>query len=362
MSTIPKTEKAAGPDKRLKAGVMGATGYVGQELCRLLCEHPYFELVMAGSVSYAGRRLDSFNPAFRGVSDLVLTDREAKDFGRNCDVVITALPHGVSGAKVKEMFDSPAVILDHSGDFRFKDPALYEAAYRLDHPCPELMAEAVYGLPEHYRDELKTAKLIANPGCYPTCSLSLIIPLVKAGLIEPGSIIVDAYSGTSGAGRKSDPLYGFSEMGENLKPYGVIGHRHQAEIADQILRLTGEEVNVSFTPHLAPVRRGMLASIYAAPVSASVTQDDLDEALNKYYQDAPFVRVLPAGSWPETRPLIGTNFVDIRAAADAETGFVKGFSALDNLGKGAAAQAIQALNVRFGFPEGTGLPGMPAVI
>lgn len=348
-------------DKKLKVGVAGATGYVGLELCRLLIGHPNFDLVMAGSVSYAGQRLDEYQASFRGLSELTLTDAKPEAFGEACDVVITALPHGVSGAWVKAMYTSSAVLLDHSGDFRFKDVETYEKTYKLEHPCPELLAEAVYGLPEHYREELKTAKLIANPGCYPTCSLSALVPLLKAGLISPEMVIIDAYSGTSGAGRKADPVYGFSEMAENLKPYGVKGHRHQAEIKDQIQRVTGLEANVSFTPHLAPVRRGMLASIYTKP-NGSVSQDELDRTLYEYYKDEPFVRVVSGRLLPETRTLIGTNFAVVAAVYDAETGFVKLFSALDNLGKGAAAQAIQALNCRFGFAETTGLPVVPQVI
>lgn len=350
-----------GQGRKIKVGVAGATGYVGLEICRLILQHPALELVMAGSVSYAGQALADYNPAFRGLSDLVLTDAGPEYFAAACDLVITALPHGVSGAWVKTMYGRDTVLLDHSGDFRFKDVAKYEKAYKLSHPCPELLAKAVYGLPEQYREELKTAEIIANPGCYPTCSLTVLLPLLKAGLILPDTIIVDAYSGTSGAGRKADPLYGFSEMGENLKPYAVTGHRHQAEIKDQLERLTGRSVNLCFTPHLAPLRRGMLAAVYAQ-AAPGLRAEEPEQCLNEYYKDEPFVRVLKGRQLPETRPLIAGNFVDIKAVYDEETGLVKMFSALDNLGKGAAAQAVQAINIRFGLAETEGLPLMPQVL
>lgn len=347
--------------KKLKVGVAGATGYVGLEFCRLIMQHPQMELCMAGSVSYAGQKLADYNPSFRGMTDLVLTDAGPDAFAASCDIVVTALPHGVSGSWVKEMYPSDAVLLDHSGDFRFKDLNKYKKAYKLEHPCPELMEKAVYGLPEQYREELKTAKLIANPGCYPTCSLTVLLPLLQKGLIDAGTIIINAYSGTSGAGRKSDPVYSLSEMGENLKPYGVVGHRHQDEIKDQLERLSGRKVNVSFTPHLAPVRRGMLASI-SAKAAEGIRQEDIDCVLNEYYKDETFVRVLGGGLLPQSRPLVGSNFVDVAAVLDEETGLVKMFSALDNLGKGAAAQALQALNIRFGFAETAGLPLLPQAV
>ncbi|NLF20766.1 MAG: N-acetyl-gamma-glutamyl-phosphate reductase [Clostridiaceae bacterium] len=347
----------------IRVGVAGATGYVGMELIRLLLLHPAFELVMAGSQSYAGQSLSEYNPALTGQTDLVLTAAGPEEFAANCDLVITALPHGVSSAWVSKMHGRGIVLLDHSGDFRFKDLALYEKTYKLTHPCPELLEQAVYGWPEQYRDELKTADLIANPGCYPTCSLTPLVPLLEAGLIEEDSIIIDAYSGTSGAGRSSDPLFSFSEMAENLKPYGVTGHRHQAEIREQLLRLSGNHTQVIFTPHLAPIRRGMLASMYVRPKPGiELSQAELTTLLQDYYKEDCFVRVLSGKQLPQTRPLIGTNHVDIAAVLDQETGCVKLFSALDNLGKGAAAQAIQALNCRYGFPEDTGLTMLPQFI
>ncbi len=345
---------------KIRVGVSGATGYVGLEFIRLLLGHPAFELVMAGSRSYAGQRLDSYAPTLRGLTDLVLTEEGPEAFAKNCDLVITALPHGVSSDWVSRMIDSGVTILDHSGDFRFKDLALYEKTYKLTHPRPELLAKATYGWPEAWKEELPGSTLISNPGCYPTCSLTPLLPLVQANLIE-GDIIIDAYSGTTGAGRKADPEYGFSEMGENLKPYGVTGHRHQAEIREQLSRLTGRAYHVSFTPHLAPIRRGMLASLYVKP-KQEISQEELHNLLETFYQDAKFVRVLPGKELPQTRPHIGTNYVSIQGVVDQENGLIKLFSALDNLGKGAAAQAIQALNVHYGFPEDLGLEMRPQFI
>lgn len=356
----------AAQNRKIRVGVSGATGYVGLEFIRLLLGHPAYQLMMAGSRSYAGQRLDQYAPTLRGLTDLVLTDEGPEVFAENCDLVITALPHGVSSDWVSRMIDSGVTILDHSGDFRFKDLSLYENTYKLTHPRPELLEQAVYGWPEAWGSKLPGTRLISNPGCYPTCSLTALLPLAKADLLS-GQIIIDAYSGTTGAGRKSEPEYGFSEMSENLKPYGVVGHRHQAEIKEQLSLLTNKEnkestdYQVIFTPHLAPIRRGMLASIYVQP-SREVSQDELTSLLQEFYKDARFVRVLPAKELPQTRPLIGTNYVTISGSVDRENGVIKLFSALDNLGKGAAAQAIQALNVHYGFPEDMGLTNLPQFV
>ncbi len=347
------------PDSPIRVGVAGATGYVGIEFIRLLLKHPAFELVMAGSKSYAGRTLASYAPAFHGATDLILTDAGPAEFTA-CDLVITALPHGVSSEWIAVLADADVMILDHSGDFRFRSQKLYEKTYKLTHPRPDLLAKAEYGFPEAYHDRLPGAQLIANPGCYPTCSLTPLLPFIGEDLLGE-DIIIDAFSGTTGAGRKADPEYGFSEMAENLKPYGVTGHRHQAEIREQLERLGAADRKVSFTPHLAPIRRGMLSTVYFRP-TRPLTQENVDELLLNYYEDRHFVRVLCSPELPQTRPLIGTNFVTIAARVDEDNGLIKLFSALDNLGKGAAGQAIQALNVHYGFPETMGLEMLPQFI
>lgn len=346
--------------KRL--GIIGATGYVGMELCRLLVNHPGFELTALCSKSYAGQNMADLYPWFRGRLEQTLCPADVDDLASRCDVVITALPHGVSSQWVPQLLDKGLVVLDHSGDFRFHELTTYQAAYKLDHPRPDLLAEAVYGLPELFRDRLKTARLISNPGCYPTCTILALAPLVKSKWFDPDTaIIVDAVSGTSGAGRKSDPTYGMAEMALNFKPYGVVGHRHAPEMIEKLSDIAGLTVSLTFTPHLLPIGRGMMATIYVKPAAGGTIAckgGALAPLYNDYYKDEPFVRILPKGSLPQVAAVAGSNFADIQAVYDPASGLIKIFSAIDNLGKGACAQAVQALNVRFGFPETTGLEAL----
>lgn len=274
--------------------------------------------------------------------------------------MITALPHGVSAKIVPELLKAGAKVIDHSGDFRYKDLATYEKSYKLTHPNPELLAEAVYGIPEFYRNELKTAKLVANPGCYPTCSLIALAPFLKAHLIEEDPIIIDATSGVSGAGRKADLAYAFCETDEAFKPYGAVGHRHTTEIAEQCSLLAGKkpgDIKVTFTPHLAPFKRGMLASIYVKPSGdfSDVSSEKINEIYSEFYKGENFVRVLPGKTLPDVKAVAGSNYIDINGVFDPDTDMIKLFSAQDNLGKGAALQAIQAANAMFGFDETCGL-------
>ena len=342
---------------KVKVSIIGATGYVGAELVRGFLGHPEVEFQYLTSRSFEGQLFSDIYPVFRGVCDIRLTDTPYETVAKESDLVVTALPHGVSSKTVPVLLENGARVIDHSGDFRYKDVNTYENSYKLVHPDPELLKEAVYGIPEFYREDLKNARLVANPGCYPTCSLIALAPFLKAGLIDTGSIIIDAVSGVSGAGRKESLPYSFCEMQENFKPYGVVGHRHTTEIEEQASFLAGEKVRLSFTPHLAPFKRGMLNTIYARP-SAKFT-DVSDEKINaiykEYYKDEYFVRALDMKVLPEIKAVNGSNFIEVNGVFDKETNLIKLFSAQDNLGKGAALQAVQAFNAMFGFDEKTGL-------
>lgn len=340
--------------EQTRIGIIGATGYVGVELVRILSAHPGFRLTVLNSKSFTGKRFSDIYPAFRSIVDLELTEPDAGTLAASCDIVVTALPHGVSAETIPGLLERGLRVLDHSGDFRFRDVQVYESAYALTHPRPDLAAAAVYGLPELYREQIRGARLVANPGCYPTCSILPLAPLLAAGLVEPDGLVIDAVSGVSGAGRKADLAYSFCETESTFRPYGVVGHRHTPEIEQELAFRASRPMTVSFTPHLAPMKRGMLATIYARP-RAGVTQADIEAALAAAYAGEPFVRLLGGSALPDTRNTAGTNFIDIACRLDARSGWLKLFSALDNLGKGAAAQAVQALNLMAGLPETAGL-------
>lgn len=342
---------------KIKVSIIGATGYVGAELVRGFAGHPEVEFKYLTSRSFEGQLFSDIYPVFRGVVDIALTNTDYETVAKESDLVVTALPHGVSSKTVPLLLKNGARVIDHSGDFRYKDVATYEKSYKLEHPNPELLEEAVYGLPELHRKKLKTAKLVANPGCYPTCSLIALAPFLKAGLIDTNSIIIDAVSGVSGAGRKESLPYAFCEMQENFKPYGVTGHRHTTEIEEQASFLAGTKLHLSFTPHLAPFKRGMLNTIYARPSEkfTDVSDEKINAIYKEYYKDEFFVRALDMKVLPEVKAVNGSNFIEVNGVYDKETGLIKLFSAQDNLGKGAALQAIQAFNVMFGFDEKTGL-------
>jgi len=343
-------------EKKARIGIVGATGYVGMELVRLLAGHRRLDLTTLVSQSYAGKSFSEIYPSFAHIADQKLRELDLDQLAADCDIVITALPHGVSSTVVPELLDRGVRVVDHSGDFRYRDVAVYEKAYKLTHPRPDLLAEAVYGLPEIYRSQIADARLVANPGCYPTCSLLGLLPLLKAGLIRTEGIIIDATSGISGAGRKADLGYSFCEAESSFKAYGVVGHRHTSEIEQEAAFLAGQQepLALTFTPHLAPMKRGMLATIYA-DLQPSVDPAGLHELYERTYSHEYFVRVLPTGQYPETRHVAYTNFADIAVTADHRTGKVKIISAIDNLGKGAAAQAVQAINLMAGIPEHEGL-------
>lgn len=345
---------------KIKVSIVGSTGYVGAELVHGFSGHPDVEFVYLTSETFRGKKFSDIYPVYRGIVDNTLVSTEEVSYetiGKDSDLVVTALPHGVSSKVVPELIKAGCRVIDHSGDFRYKDIDTYTKSYKLEHPHPELLKDAVYGLPELYREQLKSTKLTANPGCYPTCSILALTPFLKAGLIEKQGIIIDATSGVTGAGRKEKLEYSFCELDESFKPYGVTGHRHSTEINEQLSFMADDKITAAFTPHLAPFKRGMLASIYCRPsgLFEKVSSEAVNDVLGKYYENEQFVRILPKGVMPDVKNVNGSNYIDITGVYDEDTGFIKLFSAQDNLGKGAALQAIQAFNVMFGLPEETGL-------
>lgn len=342
----------------IKAGIIGSTGYAGQELVRLLLGHKDVEIVWYGSRSYIDKKYyDVFRNMFQIVEN-VCQDDNMDELAEAVDVIFTATPQGMCASIVSEDVLKKVKIIDLSADFRIKDVSVYEKWYGIKHASPEFIPEAVYGLCEINREDIKKARLIANPGCYTTCSILTAYPLVKEGLIDPHSIIIDAKSGTSGAGRgaKVDNLY--CEVNENIKAYGVTSHRHTPEIEEQLGYAAGEEILLNFTPHLVPMNRGILVTAYAN-LKEGVTEEEIRVAYNKYYADEKFVRVLEPGVCPETRWVEGSNYTDINFKVDPRTHRVVMMGALDNLVKGAAGQAVQNMNLIFGLNEDEGLNLVP---
>lgn len=342
----------------IKAGIIGSTGYAGQELVRLLLGHKDVEIVWYGSRSYIDKKYyDVFRNMFQIVED-VCRDDNLEELAEAVDVIFTATPQGLCASLVSEDILNKVKIIDLSADFRIKDVSVYEKWYGIKHASPEFIPEAVYGLCEINREDIKGARLIANPGCYTTCSILTAYPLAKEGLIDAQSIIIDAKSGTSGAGRgaKADNL--FCEVNESIKAYGVTTHRHTPEIEEQLGYAAGEPVLLNFTPHLVPMNRGILVTAYAN-LNEGVTETDIRAAYDKYYKDEKFVRVLDAGVCPETRWVEGSNYTDINFKVDERTRRVVMMGALDNLVKGAAGQAVQNMNLIFGLDEAEGLNLVP---
>lgn len=345
---------------KTRIGIVGATGYVGAELVRILLRHPHVQLTALTSKTYAGKRFSQVYPSLLGLCDLPLAEKTPAELASKCNIVITALPHGVSAALVPDLLDQGLRVIDHSGDFRFRSCEVYEITYKLTHPSPSLLQKAVYGLPELYREDLKSTQLTANPGCYPTCSILALAPLLSTRLIQPNGIIIDAVSGYSGAGRKGDIDYSFCETSENYKAYSVENHRHAPEIEQELSILANDSIRITFTPHLAPMKRGMLATIYCdlKPEFDKMDKQELIDIYKSFYKSSPFVRILPLGESPQTRYTAGSNFLDIGIFRDSHTGKLKILSGQDNLGKGAAAQAVQTLNIMAGYPEESGLMGI----
>ena len=338
----------------IKAGIIGSTGYAGQELVRLLMQHKDAEIIWYGSRSYIDQKYyDVFHNMFEIVDDKCLDDN-IEELAEKADVVFTATPQGLCSSLVSEDVLSKTKIIDLSADFRIKDVNRYEEWYGLKHQSPEFIKEAVYGLCEINREDIKKARLIANPGCYPTCSTLSIYPMAKEGLIDMNSIIIDAKSGTSGAGRGAKVNNLYCEVNENIKAYGVATHRHTPEIEDQLSYASGEKVVLNFTPHLVPMNRGILVTAYAN-LKKEVSYEEIKEIYDSYYKEEKFVRVLEKDVCPETRWVEGSNYVDVNFKIDQRTGRIIMMGAMDNLVKGAAGQAVQNMNLMFGLDEAEGL-------
>lgn len=344
----------------LRLGIIGATGYVGAEIVRLLALRDDIKITTVVSNSFAGQPFSEVYPSFRGIYDEICDGLDLDKIADKADFFIAALPHGVSTTVVPKLLGKGKRIIDHSGDFRFRDVKVYEEWYKVTHSSPELISQAVYGLPELYRDKIKNAVLVADPGCYPTCSVLGIAPALANKIVSHKNIVINAVSGVSGAGRRSELSYAFCETAENFKAYGVGNHRHTPEIEQELSLICGEEVIVSFTPHLAPMKRSMLATICLDLLDAGTTDEDVHKAYLDYYENEPFVRILPLGQLPQTKLVSGSNYIDISINVDKRTNKLLIISALDNLGKGAAGQAVQALNIMAGFDETKGLltPGL----
>ena len=342
----------------IKAGIIGSTGYAGQELVRLLMQHPDVEIVWCGSRSYIDQQYaDVFQNMFQ-IVDAKCMDDNMDALADAADVIFTATPQGLCASLVNEDVLNKVKIIDLSADFRIKDVEVYEKWYGIKHKRPSYIKEAVYGLCEINREDIKGARLIANPGCYTTCSILTCYPLVKEGLIDPNTIIVDAKSGTSGAGRGAKTANLFCEVNENMKAYGVATHRHTPEIEEQLGYAAGYPITINFTPHLVPMNRGILATAYAS-LKEGVTEEQIRAAYDKYYANEKFVRVLKPGVCPETRWVEGSNYVDVNFKVDPRTHRVIMMGAIDNLVKGAAGQAVQNMNLAFGLDESTGLNLVP---
>lgn len=341
----------------LKVAVVGASGYTGVELIRLLDRHPGVVISCVTSEQNAGKPLSSIFPSLRGRCDLILEALDPAAIAAKSDLVFTALPHQAAMAVVPALLAAGKKVVDLSADYRLHDPAVYGAWYA-PHLNPELLAEAVFGLPEVRREAIRTARLVANPGCYPTSIILGLKPLLEEGLIDLNSIIADSKSGTSGAGRsaKVDSLY--CEVNDSFKAYGVGGvHRHIPEIEQELSVLAGQALTITFTPHLVPMDRGILSTIYATPLR-KLSTEALLELYATTYRDEPFVRVLPKGLFPATGFVKGSNFCDIGLVFDERTNRIVIVSAIDNLVKGASGQAIQNMNLICGFPETAGLEGL----
>lgn len=334
--------------------VIGASGYTGEELLRALLLHPNVSLKAITSRQMAGQSLAKVLGSTAKASALTFENLSPEQVAEKAEVFFLALPHGVASEFAVPLLKAGKTVFDLSADFRLKDQAKYQAYYKDGHPAPELLAQSVYGLPELYRDSLKKAQLIACPGCYPTSTILGLAPALKNGLIKTDTLIVNSLSGVSGAGKKADTLYSYCERDENLMPYSVPSHRHIPEIEQELSNLAGHAVTISFTPHLVPLIRGMLTTTVAS-MAKPVTGDEVQKMYEDFYRNESFVTVLGQDQLPETKRVMRTNFIEVAVRCDARTGRIFFFSAQDNLGKGAATQAVQAFNVRFGWKENVGL-------
>lgn len=363
---VVSASHACGLERRIvmiKVGIIGSTGYAGAELVRILLNHKEAEIVWYGSRSYVDQ---SYAAVYRNMFELVedkCLDDNIAELANRVDVIFTATPQGYLAGVLTEDILNKVKIVDLSADYRIKDVSVYEKWYGIEHKSPQFIEEAVYGLCEINREDIKGKRLVANPGCYTTCSILTAYPMVKEGLIDANTLIIDAKSGTSGAGRGAKLPNLFCEVNENMKAYGVASHRHTPEIEEQLGYASGEQITINFTPHLVPMNRGILVTEYASLKKKAdgtyPTYEEVKAVYDTYYKEETFVRVLPKGECPETKWVEGSNFVDVNFVIDERTGRIVMMGALDNLVKGAAGQAVQNMNLIFGLPEAEGLNMVP---
>ena len=341
----------------IKVGIVGGTGYTGVELLRILAAHPEAQLTCITSRKEDGLPVADMYPSLRGRVSLAFSSPEKANLA-DCDVVFFATPHGVAMAQARELLASGVKIIDLAADFRIQNVAEFEKWYGIPHTCPDLLKEAVYGLPELNREAIKSARIIGNPGCYPTTMQLGYYPFLKAGLINPGQLVADCKSGVSGAGRKAEIGILFSEASDNLKAYSVAGHRHVPETLEQLRKMTHSDVNLIFTPHLIPMIRGMHSTLYAT-LNQTINNDELQHLVEATYGNEPFIDVMPFGSHPETRSVRGSNTLRISLHCPGNGSTLIILVVQDNLMKGASGQAVQCMNLMFGLPETSGLTQLP---
>ena len=343
--------------RMIEVGIVGGTGYTGVELLRLLARHPHVRVRAITSRKEAGMPVSEMFPSLRGQVGLAFTDPADAQL-EQCQLVFFATPNGIAMEQARALVAAGVRVIDLAADFRIRDVAEWERWYKLQHACPELVAEAVYGLPEVYREQIRTARVLANPGCYPTAVQLGFLPLVEAGVVDVGQLIADAKSGVSGAGRKAEVASLFAETSDNFKAYGVPGHRHLPEISQGLTAAAGRPVGLTFVPHLTPMVRGIHATLYARLTDSTI---DLQKLFESRYAGEPFVDVLPANSHPDTRSVRASNVCRIAVHRPQGGNMVVVLSVIDNLVRGAAGQAVHNMNLMFGLPETTGLEGLPVL-
>lgn len=341
----------------VRVGIAGASGYTGFELIRILSCHPQAQLKVITSRAQAGQRLDQHYPALRGHCDLLFQEPDPDTLSQGTDLVFTALPHQAAMDIVPELLKRGVKVVDLSADYRFRSAEVYEAWYQ-PHKTPELLAEAVYGLPELYREKIRKARLVGNPGCYPTSVILAAAPLLNSKLVDPATIIADSKSGVSGAGRGASLATHFCEVNDGFKAYKVAEHRHMPEIEQELGHAAGEPVRISFTPHLVPMSRGILSTVYAS-LKEGVTAETIDEVYGSFYKDARFVRLCKKGELPATLQVRGSNYCDLGWRIDEHTRRLIVVSVIDNLTRGASGQAVCNMNLMSGLPEEMGLENAP---
>ena len=341
----------------MKAGIVGASGFTGLELVRILLRHPHVELELLTSETFVGQKLNEIYPSLGWDFNMKLEEFHIDNALERCDVLFLALPHGYSSGVALKGYEKEKLIIDLGADFRLKEIENYTAWYKTEHKAPHLLKEAVYGLPEIYKEEIKGARIIANPGCYPTSAILALAPLFFNGLVELKGIIVDSKSGVSGAGRKANTVTHFNSVCDNINPYGVAEHRHTPEIEQELSLVAENQVTITFTPQLAPINRGILSTCYATLIK-DISEVKIRQLYNEFYKDKPFVGILPEGKWPHTKWVSGSNNCLINFKVDARNNRIVVTSVIDNLIKGASGQAVQNMNIALGIDEATSLQNL----